>query len=121
MTATARIADRPWADGIAVYLMRRSDTVTLIERPGTPGTTEVVEPATDPGPSVTLDDDMAVALLDALARHYRRATDTGTLRADYEHERGRVDKAIGALTEVLAATVRNEQARLAHLTSEVSS
>jgi len=122
MTARARITDRPWADSIGIYLLRIGDGLRLIERPNHPNGPNALDPA-EPGmdvePSLVLSDDMAMALLDALAAHYRRATDTGTLRADYEAERRRVDKLtdalIGAHTNQLAA----ERARVDMLAREV--
>lgn len=48
-------------------------------------------------PTLTLGDDEARALLDALMRHYQGASDMHTVRQDLLHERGRVDK----LTEAM--------------------
>ena len=106
MTAQARVVDEPWADGVAIYLMRDlpgPGGTRTIDRPGHangPDARDVITPGADPGPSLRLDDDMAMQLLDALARHYRRATDTGTLRQDYEYERTRVDRLTDALIRV---------------------
>jgi hypothetical protein len=108
VTAQARVADEPWADGIAIYLLRRSDSITLIERPNHvdgPGALDPVSPGTDPGPSLRLSDDMALQLLDALSRHYGRATDATHLRADYDRERQRVDK----LTDAFIAQAARAQ------------
>lgn len=102
MTAQVRIADQPWADRIGIYLLRDQAGMRLIDRPGTAA--EPVDPARDPGASLVLDDDMAVALLDALATHYRRATDTTHLRADYDAERARVDQLTAALIDAHAGT-----------------
>jgi hypothetical protein len=55
-----------------------------------------------PGPLLTLDDDMAMALLDALQRHYQGNSDTRALRADYDAERKRVDKMMDRLLELAA-------------------
>lgn len=102
VTAQARIAAEPWADGIAVYLLRKGDSITVIERPNHingPAALDPVTPGLDPGPSLRLSDDMALQLLDALARHYRHATDTTHQRRDYDAERGRVDRLIGFLAE----------------------
>lgn len=49
-------------------------------------------------PSLTLPDPLAHALLDALAEHYGGVASTRTMRADFLHERARVDR----LIEVLA-------------------
>lgn len=105
MTARARITAEPWADSIAVYLVRDTQGVRLVERPNHPEGAVTVIPGTVAVPSLRLDDDMAVALLDALAAHYRRATDTGTLRADYEKERARVDRLTEALITAHAHAV----------------
>lgn len=59
-------------------------------------------------PTLTLEDDAARALLDALTRHYQGAEDTRSLRADYDHERKRVDKlsdAVATLAQTLAGPV----------------
>lgn len=105
MTARANVTDRPWSDGIAVYLTRTAGEHRFIVRPGATGMDEqaVIEPGVDPGPSMLLADDMAMVLLDALAAHYRRATDTGNLRADYDAERARVDRLTDALIRELGA------------------
>jgi hypothetical protein len=50
-------------------------------------------------PTLVLEDDEARALLDALTRYYHGAEDTRALRRDYDDERKRVDKMIGALIE----------------------
>lgn len=50
-------------------------------------------------PTITIPDDVARALLDALSTHYGGAADTRTLRRDYEDERKRVDKLISYLTK----------------------
>lgn len=102
MTAQARVVDEPWADGVAVYLLRRGDGITLIERPNHvngPGALDPVNPGVDPGPSLHLADDMALQLLEALAHHYGRATDATHLRRDYDAERRRVDTLTGALID----------------------
>jgi hypothetical protein len=122
MTAHVRIADRPWADSIAVYLIIEAGNVRLIERPNHvngPEARDPLSPGVDPGPSLTLSDDMARALLDALAAHYRRATDTGTLRADYEHERRRVDTLTNALVKAHADQLTAERTRIEQLAQEV--
>jgi len=54
-------------------------------------------------PTLTLDDDSAHALLDALTRHYQGAEDTRALRRDYDAERKRVDLLIGHLASVTGA------------------
>ena len=51
-------------------------------------------------PTMTLNDDEARALLDALTRHYQGASDMHTTRADLLHERGRVDKLTAAVIDI---------------------
>ncbi len=51
-----------------------------------------------PAPSVTVEDSLGRALLDALAGHFGGTTGGLQQRADFEHERARVDRLIGALT-----------------------
>lgn len=51
----------------------------------------------DVEPTMRLSHDFARALLDALLRYYQGSGDYHTLRADYIHERDRVDKMIDAL------------------------
>ena len=48
-------------------------------------------------PFLRLDEDMARELLDALAAHFGGTSEVQTLRKDYLHERGRVDKMIDHL------------------------
>lgn len=48
-------------------------------------------------PTLSLPDDLARALLDALLRHYQGASDMHTVRADLIAERKRSDKMIDAL------------------------
>lgn len=65
-------------------------------------TIERVEPMTRiEHPTMSLSDDFARALLDALLRYYQGASDTQTLRSDYLHERDRVDKMIGTFTTIM--------------------
>jgi hypothetical protein len=58
---------------------------------------EPFEPGTT-SPTITIPDDVARALLDALAAHYGGTGDTRQLRRDYDDERKRVDRLIAALT-----------------------
>ncbi len=99
MTALARVVDAPWGDQVAVYLISEVGGHRLILRPGTPGTTDVIEPGVDPGPSLRLDYDTAQSLLHALAAHFGRALDSSHTRADYEHARTRLDRLTDALIE----------------------
>jgi hypothetical protein len=67
---------------------------------------EVTSPAHGPsGPTFTLEDDEARALLDALTRYYNGAEDTRALRKDYDAERARVDKLTATLGDVVKALV----------------
>lgn len=51
---------------------------------------ELVEP-------IKIDEDVAKALYEALSRYYGSTQDTKQLRKDYDAERARVDKLIGAI------------------------
>ena len=51
-------------------------------------------------PTLTMDDEAARALLDALTRHYQGAEDTRALRRDYDAERKRVDDLTGHLAAI---------------------
>ena len=55
-----------------------------------------VEPMDEP-PTIVIPDEVARALLDALAAHYGGTGDYRQLRRDFEHERGRVDRLITSL------------------------
>lgn len=48
-------------------------------------------------PVLRLDEETARVLCDALVRHFHGTLAEQQLRADYEHERGRVDRMLGAL------------------------
>lgn len=102
MKTQVAVEPEPWADGIKVWITRDlggSGGRLLVRPDNAAGIVEQLEPGTEPtgGPSLRLDDLTAIELLDALARHYRRATDTTNLRTDYDHERARVDLLIKAL------------------------
>ncbi|HEY0641253.1 MAG TPA: hypothetical protein VGD67_26795 [Pseudonocardiaceae bacterium] len=115
MTWRAHILPDPYAGGVRVALTRRlyrDPTVQVVlaldpaERAAglSPRGTRTVEiPESERGPDPhelpLLDDDMARALLDALAAHYGGTGDTRQLREDYDAERGRVDRLIGALID----------------------
>lgn len=62
------------------------------------------EPVEDPNaeiaPTLFLGDEEARVLLDALAQHYQGASDMRLLRADRDHERGRVDKLLDVVAEI---------------------
>lgn len=53
----------------------------------------------DYAPTLRLDDATARALLDALADHYGGTNGVRTIREDFLHERGRVDRLITALID----------------------
>lgn len=96
MTWRVRVLPDAAIDGITIQLAQRAGDVTVYRR------YEVQESVVTPGaafsePSLALDDDLGRALLDALAEHYGNTTGGRQQRADYEHERGRVDRLIGHL------------------------
>jgi hypothetical protein len=107
------IVDNLMAGGISIAMRMKgapSDAGSFVTyaRPTDTGFPrwETVDPretlAHDQAPLLTLEDDMALALLDALQRHYQGSSDTRMLRADYDAERKRVDKLIGTLTDLAA-------------------
>ena len=99
---TWRIAITPDAiiDGISIQIARRlngpgshAELLTFAQ------SAEIVEPGTmNPRPSLAISDDLGRALLDALAAHFGGTTGGQQQRADFEHERARVDRLIGHLT-----------------------
>lgn len=99
MTYRIRIAPDAALDGIAIQIARPAgDGHTLALR--FTRDDEMLRPHTAlPGPSLQLDDDLGRALLDALAEHYGNTSGGRQQRADYEHERARVDLLIGALID----------------------
>ena len=56
--------------------------------------------ASDPTPTVTMREEHARALLQALIRHFDGGEDTRSLRRDYDAERKRVDLLIDKLVNV---------------------
>jgi hypothetical protein len=52
-------------------------------------------------PTLRIPTDAARALYDALAQHFGGTSNSKQLRADYDAERGRVDKLIGTLTTLV--------------------
>lgn len=101
MTEPWRIVIEPSAlvDGIAVQIARRVGD--HVERLTFTANHEVLPYAEGavlmPSPSLTVDDRLGRALLDALAGYYGGTTGGLQQRADFEHERSRVDRLIGAL------------------------
>jgi hypothetical protein len=61
---------------------------------------ENVDPLMETKPTITLSNDAARALLDALLRHYQGASDMHTVRSDLLNERYRVDKLITAVIDL---------------------
>jgi hypothetical protein len=97
MAWRVRIVPDVTVDGIAIQAAERHATGPTVQRVWT-WREELVEPGVEmPAPSITMDDDLARALLDALSDHYR-GTSTGRQdRADFEYERARVDRLLGHL------------------------
>jgi hypothetical protein len=60
---------------------------------------EPVEPQMPP-PTLMIPNEIARALLDALAEYYGGTGDYRQLRRDFEHERSRVDSLIAALIDL---------------------
>jgi hypothetical protein len=89
-------------DGINIWLADRTpDGILITHGPG--GERTVIRPgesAVRGAPTITLPDHMATALLDALAAHYRRATEQTTVRADLEREQARVDGLIAVVSRI---------------------
>lgn len=100
MTYRVRIEQDGRVDGIALQIFERfGEGLTLRQVRYTAAVYEPVAPeASMPSPSLTLPDDLGRALLDALAAHYGGTTGGLQQRADFEHERRRVDQFIAYLT-----------------------
>lgn len=64
------------------------------------GWESIEDPSAEIKPTFMLGHEEARALLDALAEHYQGASDLRLLRADRDHERGRVDKLLDVVTEI---------------------
>jgi len=109
MTYRVRIESDPTRDGIRVWL------VEVLNLDGMP-IRSVIDPSTGDHtdlppagqaatwtdlPSISLDDTAGMVLLDELARHYAKATDSGVTRDLLDRERARVDTLIGTLTRTL--------------------
>jgi hypothetical protein len=60
----------------------------------------VEDPTAEIAPTLFLGHEEARVLLDALAQHYQGASDMRLLRADRDHERGRVDKLMDVVVEI---------------------
>ncbi len=99
MTARAIVRDDLLRRGVTVVLGRLlPDGAVSIQRPN--GMVEYASGAmVDEGePTLRIDEDMARALLDALAEHFGGTAEVQTLRKDYLAERARVDLLIKHLT-----------------------
>lgn len=86
---------RSW-DGVSVWLLDRHTGEKRLMAPHEP-VFEVVTDAVYTPPSLVLGDEMARALLDALAAYFGGTSEVQTLRRDYDAERKRVDRLIEAL------------------------
>lgn len=106
----AYIHDRLVSMNVAVSLVRIPQDESVwdghaqILRLGTDllatGWEPIGDPAAEIKPTFTLGREEARALLDALAEHYQGASDMRMLRADRDHERGRVDKLLDVVAEI---------------------
>jgi hypothetical protein len=96
MTWRASVESDFAAYGVSIYLGQKTDQGLLaVKRINLDY--ELVPPAVHVEPSLRLEDEAAKAILEALSFHYGGSADTRTLRADYVHERERVDKFINRL------------------------
>ncbi len=100
MPARAMIKDDPFAfNSVSIYLgrtMPEYEKLTIIEPMQVVESDHVQNTAVDE-PSLRLPEDLARALLDALAAHFGGTSEAQTLRSDYLAERKRVDKMIDLL------------------------
>lgn len=90
------------SDSVAVFIIMKIDETTRKVMNMNPGGyvewTPIDYPAgTEVRPTLLLQNDIGPLLLDALVRRYQGASDMHTVRADYLHERGRVDKLLDGL------------------------
>lgn len=105
----AYVTVAPMAYNLAVSLVRhyedgtgRAQVLRFASREGA-GTFprwEPIEPGDAVEPSFSLALDEAQALLAALHSHFQGVDDQRALRADYDAERGRVDKLLGVVSEI---------------------
>ena len=70
-------------------------------------TWETIDPLVHQDPTLRLSGDEARALLGALMTHFQGTDDQRLLRADYQHERERVDKLTDAVVELAKGAVLN--------------
>lgn len=103
-----RISENMLSDGISVWVTMRPSGGTprriLHVKDGYPQWDEA--DGSSQMPTLTLPDDAGRALLEQLMRHYAGAQDLHTVRADLIHERGRVDRLIGVISDVLGKATR---------------
>lgn len=101
----ARIAPDFLADGIAVRVTEEGDGHRMLLHYGEDGSARwrpfEPQPGLDPGITMTLTDEAARVLLDALLRHYEGASDMRTVRSDLLHERDRVDRLIKFIQDII--------------------
>lgn len=93
------VTDNMMVDGVAIYICMKheGDNRRLMHITEAGYTNWELLEQTVPImsiPTMSLNSDVARALLDALLRHYQGASDMHTVRADLIHERGRVDKLV---------------------------
>ena len=92
---------RPWIDGVEIALVHYEGrgTIAQVVQPIQLDMAPKPEGTAAPA-SLTLDGDQARALYEALAAHFTGTAVMQTQRADYIHERDRVDKLIDHLTRM---------------------
>jgi hypothetical protein len=98
-----RVTSEFQLDGIKVYMGIRwdADSFSMLHfQEHGHQIMERIDPRVESAPSMAMSDEFGRALLDALLRYYQGASDMHTLRADYLHERGRVDKLIATLSDI---------------------
>lgn len=109
MSAIVRIAPTdPLRRTLAIYLADETrHGYEYVQPDGTVLSIAKDDPATaELEPSLTLREEHARALLDALITHFNGGENTRQLRKDYEAERARVDRLIGVLTSVPVTAVQ---------------
>jgi hypothetical protein len=95
-----RVTSEFQLDGIRVWMGIRYDqnyAVMLHFQEHGHQILERIDPMTESAPTMAMSDEFGRALLDALLRHYHGASDMHTLRADYLHERDRVDRMLESM------------------------
>lgn len=115
----ARIADDYLAGGIAVLIEQRGDGARLIYHAGERGhvrpdiqlTGTALPDGGELAPTLRMDEDVARALLQALANWYGGTSEAATARADLLHERGRVDQLISTVSVIASAQHLNLDTR----------